>query len=87
MDRFKVELVSIHKENPYVKVYVNKEDNIEYIRSFLENLLSVVHAYRTLNRACTVESIVVYPMKTYPINEVIKDVEDNLLRYYHQIGK
>ena len=38
MDRFKVELVSIHKENPYVKVYVNKEDNIEYIRSFLENL-------------------------------------------------
>lgn len=74
MEKFKVETVKIHPENPYLKVYLNVDADFEAIASSLERLRSVNHANVTENQAKTRKSIVAYPMKTYRVDEVENEV-------------
>lgn len=78
MENFKVEIVSIHPEHPYLKVYLNVDANFERTISSLEKIDSVDHANVAYNQAQTRKSIVVYPMKTFRIDEVENDVKKRL---------
>lgn len=82
MKQFETEMVKIHPENPYLKVHVNVQTNINELRDFTESLSSVDHANPATNRAGTRESLIVYPMRTYTIEEVKEDVDKNLSNYF-----
>ncbi len=85
MEKYKVEAVKIHPENPHLKVYVNVSEDMDKLKTFVDSLPSVTHCNKTLNQAGTRESLTVYPMKTYSIEEVQIDVEKNLSNYF--LGK
>ena len=82
MEKYKTEIVKIHRENPYLKVYVNISEDMNKLKDFEESLPSVDHANKTMNMAGTRESLTVYPMKTYLIEDVQNDVEKNLNNYF-----
>ncbi len=82
MENYKTEIVKIHPENSYLKIYVNLGENMDILRDFIESLSSVNHANITKNMAGTRESLTVYPMKTYSIEEVQLDVDKNLFNYF-----
>lgn len=82
MENFKTEIVKIHPENPYLKVHVNVTENISELKDFTESLPSVNHVNPTINRAGTRKSLIIYPMKTYSIEEVKKDIDKNLSNYF-----
>ena len=73
MEKYKTEIVKIHRENPYLKVYVNISEDMNKLKDF---------ANKTMNMAGTRESLTVYPMKTYLIEDVQNDVEKNLNNYF-----
>lgn len=84
MKDYKVEIVNIHIENPYIKVYLNISDDMEQVRIHLEMLPLVNHCNITDNQAETRKSLVVYPMKTYSIEDVKTEVEWALARYFEK---
>lgn len=81
MEKFKVETINIHPERPYLKVHLNVDEDFEMIASSIEKLLSINQANVTYNQANTRKSIVVYPMKTYHIDEAYNEVR----RYLSEI--
>ncbi|WP_293671180.1 hypothetical protein [uncultured Parabacteroides sp.] len=82
MKQFKTETVKTHIENPYLRVYVNTSEDMNRLKTFMETLSSVDHVNITENRAGTREHLIIYPMKTYFIEEVKQDVETNLSTYF-----
>lgn len=44
MEKYKTEIVKIHRENPYLKVYVNISEDMNKLKDFVESLPSVDHA-------------------------------------------
>ena len=84
MEKFKTEMVKIHPENPHLKVYVNISEDMNKLKAFVDSLYSVNHCNITMNQAGTRESLTVYPMQTFSIEEVKIDVDNNLLDYFQR---
>lgn len=84
MEKFKTEMVKIHPENPHLKVYVNISEDMNKLKAFVDSLSSVNHCNITMNQAGTRESLTVYPMQTFSIEEVKIDVDNNLLDYFQR---
>ncbi|WP_289007427.1 hypothetical protein [uncultured Parabacteroides sp.] len=82
MKQFETEKIKIHPENPYLKVHVNIPEDMNRLRDFTESLTSVNHTNITENRAGTRDSLTVYPMKTFSIEEVKRDIDMNLSNYF-----
>lgn len=82
MEDYKVEIVKIHPENPYVKVHLNVNADMKELSLLLCTLAGVHHVNITSSSVCMRESLIVYPMKTFSIEEVQTEVEGKLVSYF-----
>lgn len=85
MEDFRTEIVRIHPENPYIKVYVSVIANMTTLQAFVNSLSVVNHANITLNQAGTRESLTVYPMKTCSVEEAEQEINRALSNYFRKV--
>lgn len=76
--------MKIHPENPYVKIYLHKQNEIDKIYSVIEQLLTVNHVNITMNQSETRKSLVVYPMETCSAEEMVCEINKALNTFFQK---